>query len=215
MTSDFNLVLQSAVSAACAEWTYPEPGESWHLELKRRIPLGVRELFGHGLEIGVLKMVDGFRFTMTDLPHGKGPYALLSRSPTKIPSFNWEYVVQAVDYVRAHSLLAKQGYRIGVEDNLMDVTVRDSAGDLLWYIESKESAAELLTLVSEIKNWGRVGVDLSLPDRGKDGLRKAKYIVQHRPRYFSGSAIGMRLDFSVTYTSENQFALQEDVIPLG
>jgi hypothetical protein len=122
--------------------------------------------------------------------------------------------VQAVDYVQLHELLAPKGYRIGVEDNLMDVTVRDPEGTLLWYSESNEKAKDLGAVVREIRTWGESGVDMDIDDRHKDGLRKAKCLCTHRPLYFSGSAIGLRLDFSVAYLNDNHFALREDAIPL-
>lgn len=211
----FDAYLSSSVLAACQEWDYPEPDESWYRELERRLPPGLRELFARGLDSGLLTIVEGHRFTMRDLPPGKGPYALYSRSAKKSPAPNWEYIVQAVDYVRVSELLAPKGYRIGVEDNLMDVTVRDSDGGLLWYIESKEKGNDLTKLVAEIRRWGTAGVDFEVDDRHKDGLRKAKYLCQHRPPFFSGSAIGVRLDFSVDYEDENRFTLMEDAIPIG
>ncbi|MEK7423987.1 MAG: hypothetical protein AAB131_09130 [Actinomycetota bacterium] len=206
--------LATTVLAACEEWGYALPGAAWHRELRLRLPDGLRSLFDRGFEVGLLRMTDGFRFTMRDLPSGKGPYALFSKSTAKnLPAVNWEYVVQAVDYVRAHESLAQKGFRIGVEDNLMDVTVRSATGDLLWYIESKEKAGDLAKLVNEVRGWGRAGVDDTIDDRHKDGLRKAKYLVRHRPPYFSGSAIGIRLDFRMTYVGVRHFEMHEDAIP--
>lgn len=210
---DFKAVLHSSMQFACSEWGYPEPSDSWYEDVERRLPRGLQHLFEAGLESGLLRMVDEFRFTMLDLPLGKGPYAFLSKSQKKIPSVNWEYVVQAVDYVRIHNLLAAKGYRVGVEDNLMDVTVRDRDDVLLWYVESKETASGLTRLIAEIRQWGKEGVDFEIDDRHKDGLRKAKYLLQNRPLYFSGSAIGIRLDYSVAYKEGNSFDLVEDVIP--
>ena len=43
---------------------------------------------------------------------------------------------------RVHEQLAPLGYRVLVEDRLMDVTV-ERDGHLLWYIEVKEKAAAL------------------------------------------------------------------------
>jgi hypothetical protein len=57
-------------------------------------------------------MVGGFRFTMRDLPEGKGPYALFGKSDTQVPAPHWEHIVQAVDYVRVHENLARTGYLI-------------------------------------------------------------------------------------------------------
>jgi hypothetical protein len=43
-------------------------------------------------------------------------------------------------------MLSPRGYRIGVEDHLMDVTVPDASGSLLWHIESKETSKGLTKL---------------------------------------------------------------------
>ncbi len=56
-------------------------------------------------------------------------------------------------------------------------------------------------------------VDLTVPDRGNDPLRKAKYIVKHRPSYFSAVALGGRLDYRVDYQPGQAFRLVPDVIP--
>jgi hypothetical protein len=95
----------------------------------------------------------------------------------------------------------------------MDVTVRSLAGELLWYIESKEKSTGLTKLVTEMRDWGTRGLDFEIDDRNKDGLRKAKYLILNRPPYFSGSAIGIRLDFAVSYTGTDRFQLIEDAIP--
>lgn len=213
--STFDSTIRAAANAACTEWSYTPPPEVWYSELYKRLPPGLCDVFARGLQDGLLTMTDGYRFTMRDLPAGKGPYALFSRSSKRSPAPNWEYVVQAVDYVQAHELLAPKGYRIGVEDHLMDVTVRSDTGLLLWYIESKEKPEELRTLFDSIRDWGERGVDFDVDDRHNDGLRKAKYLCAHRPPYFSGSAIGLRLDFSVTYYDEDQFVLRADSIPIG
>ncbi|HET9732036.1 MAG TPA: hypothetical protein VFP54_05115 [Acidimicrobiales bacterium] len=81
----FDVVIRSAVAAACADWSYPEPPNSWYDDLYARIPPGLCEIFARGLDSGLLRMTDGFRFTMRDLPPGKGPYALLSRSSKAKP----------------------------------------------------------------------------------------------------------------------------------
>jgi hypothetical protein len=214
MTS-FDDLMRQSVLAACHEWGYPAPDDSWYEKLNKRLPSGLRFLFERGLDSGLLRMVDGFRFTMRDLPKGKGPYVLYSKSTsTQVPAPNWEYLVQAVDYVRVHENLAPKGYVIGVEDKLMDVTVRDPRRELLWYIESKEKRTDLTKLVADIRNWGIRGVDLEIDDRGKDGLRKAKYLILNRPPYFSGSAIGIRLDFAVSYRGTDRFDLIEDAVPI-
>jgi len=209
----FDGLVRASVLAACQEWGYLPPDGPWYERLDGRVPRGLRSLFETGLNSELLRMVDGFRFTMRELPLGKGPYALYSKSSKRAPAPNWEYIVQAGDYVRVHENLAPKGYLIGVEDELMDVTVRSPTRELLWYIESKERSSDLVKLVAEIRAWGTRGVDFDIPDRGKDGLRKAKYLVRNRPPFFSGSAIGIRLDFAVTYIGVDSFELVQDAVP--
>ncbi len=59
-------------------------------------------------------------------------------------------------------------------------------------------SGDLTKLVGEVRDWGTKGVDFEIDDGHKDGLRKAKYLIQNRPPYFSGSAIGIRVDYAVS-----------------
>ena len=94
----------------------------------------------------------------------------------------------------------------------MDVSV--SAGNrVLWCIEVKEKGRDLDPLLTGMRRIG-VNVDLLGPDRHNDPLRKSKYLLRHRPPYFSLVAVGRRLDFSVVY-SANGFELTEDLVPLA
>jgi hypothetical protein len=47
-----------------------------------------------------------------------------------------------------------------------------------------------------------------------DPLRKSKYLLRHRPPYFSMVAIGSRMDFSVEYHGDG-FDLTEALVPIG
>jgi hypothetical protein len=123
---------------------------------------------------------------------------------------NWEYFVQVAEYLRVREATARHGFTVWFEDALMDVTVR-RVSELLWAIEVKEKARQLPVLLEQLREHA-VGVDLDAADRGNDPLRKAKYLVKHRPPYFSLVAIGERRDFSVTYT-EGGFHLREDLVP--
>lgn len=207
--------MKSAADAACGDWDYPRPDDTWFAEVRARLPIGLRTSVGEGFEAGLLSMADGFRFTMRDLAPGKGPYALFSRSQRKVLAVNWEYVVQASDYIRVHRCVEPAGLVVGVEDHLMDVTVRDTAGALLWYVESKERASDASRLIDGVREWGATGVDYEVNDRGKDSLRKAKLLVEHRSTFFSVSAIGGRWDFSVQYREGARFILVDDVVPFG
>ena len=69
-------------------------------------------------------------------------------------------------------------------------------------------------LLAELESHGS-GVDLDAPDRGNDPLRKAKYLVKHRPKFFSGVAIGMQRDFEISYRGAHDFGLLEARPPLN
>ena len=94
----------------------------------------------------------------------------------------------------------------------MDLAVR-AEGQLLWCIEVKEQAIQLDELLAGLESHSN-GVDLDAPDRGNDPLRKAKYLVKHRPKFFSGVAIGMQRDFEVNYRGARAFDLLEARPPL-
>jgi hypothetical protein len=216
MEDELRDLIRGWVIAACREWSYPEVAESYFDAVYGRIPAGVRTLVAAGHRDGLIQPVGGYRFTLQGLPPGKGPYAWVSRNQqAQVPAINWEYLIQAAEYARVYGALSAKGYRVAVEDRLMDVTVSDPDGALRWYIEVKERAIDVPGLVDRIGAYGRDGVDVNAPDRGNDALRKAKYLVWYRPLYFSVSAIGLRRDFQVVYAAGDRFVLVDDMIPLG
>jgi hypothetical protein len=61
----------------------------------------------------------------------------------------------------------------------MDVSVRRD-GELLWYVEVKPRASQIEPLLVAMNSFA-AAVPFDQPDRGNDPLRKAKYLVRHRP----------------------------------
>jgi hypothetical protein len=118
---------------------------------------------------------------------------------------HWEYYVQLAEYVRLVDLLGVGDLSVGLEDGMMEVSVRRE-GDLLWCIEVKEKAVSLEGLKAALLRYGP-GVPLDEPDRGNDGLRKSKYLVKHRPPFFSILALDAREDYAVRYPAETSFLL--------
>lgn len=210
--AQFEQLARSWAATACETFGYPPVDEEWAQRLQQRLPMGVRALVVQAHAHGVVES-EGFRFTLPDLDPGKGPYAWLSRdTAAQQPAVNWEYFVQVAEYARLRTLAGARGFRVGFEDELVDVTVRDGAS-LLLAVEVKETAAALNQLETELHRHA-TGVDLDADDRHQDGLRKAKYLLEHQPAFFALAAIGSRREFSVTLQGSNRFALDEDVVPL-
>jgi hypothetical protein len=172
----------------------------------------LREAIAVAVDDGTITVVNGHRFSLAGLAPGKGPYAFFSRSARRVPAPNWEYFVQAAEYGRVAKAVEPRGLRVDFEDDLMDVSVYDS-DRALWCIEVKEKARDLEQLLLGIRDVA-ASVDMTSPDRHNDPLRKSKYLMRHRPPYFSLVSIGRRLDFSVIYDSAG-FDLTADLIPIG
>lgn len=200
--------------AAATEWGYPAPGEDWLGRFNDRLPLELRTDVARAFAEGDATLIDGHRFTIGGLSPGKGPYAMFSKSGQRQePAPNWEYFVQLVVWLEVRTAMP-DGLMVGFEDDLLDVSVRTSTGDLLWAIEVKEKAAQLTEMLDRL-HMLCTGVDLEAADRGNDPLRKAKYLVRHRPPWFTLWAIGARFDFAVTYPRKNGFELLERAVSLG
>jgi hypothetical protein len=172
----------------------------------------LREAIATAGDDGTITVVDGHRFALAGLASGKGPYAFFSRSARHVPAPNWEYFVQAAEYGRVAKAVEPRGLRVDFEDDLMDISVYDS-DRVLWCIEVKEKTRDLEQLLLGIREVA-ANVDMASPDRHNDPLRKSKYLMRHRPPYFSLVAIGRRFDFSVIYGSSG-FELSDDLIPIG
>ena len=202
-TEPFESRLVRAARLACHEWDLPTADlESWVLG-----PLTPDLLAGldRGFHEGSLIIV-GTTFRLRDLPPKKGPYTLFTRhADRRTLTPNVEYFVEVAEFLRLIRSLGPLGFSIGFEDKLMDITVRLD-GALAWFIEAKETSAKVQALLDEMALYG-AAVPLTLADRGIDGLRKAKYLIEHRPAYFSTVAVGRRDDFRVDYVSATSFRL--------
>lgn len=208
--NDFDRYLREWVRAACEVWQYPLPGEDYYERLSRRLPEGLRALVAAGVSEGYV-IPDGPRFTLRDLP-GKGPYAWFSHRTRKEPAPNWEYFVQVAEFVRlSHIAALRRDLTVTFEDGLMDVGVY-RAGRLVLYCEVKVTHGQLQRLVKDLRAFEH-GIDFGRQDRHEDPLRKAKYLVRHRPDYLALVAIGARFEYRVLYPEGGTFALIPDVIP--
>jgi len=207
----FEAQLTEWARLACEEWGFACPSSEFFENMISRLPEGLRATIGLGLEQGLV-IPQGYTFLLKGLAPGKGPYRWFSRfASEKRPNPNWEYYVQVAEYVRLSTALAGRGYELTFEDHLMDIGVY-RGGQLVVYCEVKEKSSQATRLMGRMRSYGP-GVDLSKPDRGNDPLRKAKYLVTKRPKYFYVVAIGARFEFSVVYPGGHSFELREDLLP--
>lgn len=170
-----------------------------------RIPDEYQARIGDGIRCGAV-VVQGYRFRPVGLARGKGPYQLVGQdTAARRPSPHWEYFIQLAEFLRLMKLPMPPGHTLGFEDGLMDITVRRN-GELLWCLEVKETAEKLAALRTGLLSYA-LAVPVEQRDRGNDPLRKAKYLVRHRPRYLSLVAIGMREHYDVNYLGPVTFAL--------
>ena len=194
------------VGAACDAWGYSQPREEFFHRVLGRLTDPIVDWIGYGIH-AELVVEDGVQFNLVENPSGKGPYKWFSkRTGAAEPQCNWEYYVQVAHFLRLWQPCRMVNSRLTFEDELMDLTVRRN-GQILWCIEVKERSHQLERLLMKLGSLGTEGVNLHSPDRGNDPLRKAKYLVNHKPQLFSAVAIDLTRDFRVTYPRETAFAL--------
>ena len=210
LTQLFDEQMTTWVASACGEWGFDTPVEPVVELVKQRLPAGIRIMIGLGIERGIV-IPEGHTFRLKGLSDGKGPYKWLSRyNLERRPNPNWEYYVQVAEYVRLS--LSTRDTRLTFEDDLMDIGVYRN-GKLVVCCEVKETSVQASRLLSGIKRY-QSGVDWATPDRGNDALRKAKYLIKRRPKYFYVVAIGIRHEFSLAFPAQDSFTLQPDFIAL-
>jgi hypothetical protein len=111
-----------------------------------------------------------------------------------------------------YELFKDKNVELRFEDDLMDIGIYRNKK--LWvYCEIKEKSSQAKNLISGIKKYQSAN-ELPNSDRGNDPLRKTKYIVKLRPRYFYLVCIGGRFEFLIEYPENMQFQLIEDLVPL-
>lgn len=204
----FRVQFVRGVDAAAVAFGYERPEAEIVAQWLDRIPSSTAAWIGYGLRSGIVTAGQSeAKFLLAGARAGKGPYAWFSRNRGPgTPSPNWEYFFQVAEYVRIRSALPAS-LVVGFEDGLMDISVR-RAEDLIWYVEVKPLARQIEPLLKALQLYGR-DVDLAKSDRGDDPLRKAKYLVVHRPPSFSVVGGEVRRHFDVTYPKSNAFVLRE------
>lgn len=203
----FAAMFVRAADASAASFGYAPPALAAVAGWMAAISQGTRQGIGRGIREGLVQPAErGVGFTLGRAAPARGPYAWFSRNRApETPSPNWEYFFQVAEFVRIRSALGP-AYEIGFEDGLMDVSVRRE-GVLLWYVEVKVSRAQTDRLLRAL-NLIREDVNLVAPDRGNDPLRKAKYLVRHRPPHMSLVGGEDRRHFDVSYREPASFDLR-------
>lgn len=200
--------MNALVESARKELGLPSPSLDWWSRLHARLPIGVREAVVQAVEDGWIT-TDGWRFRFA---RGGSLYKFFSKASLS-PAPNWEAFVHVAIYGQFCAWVEPLGLRCSGEDHSLDIAIRNHADEILWYIEVKETAAQIQRLVAGIASYGSEGVPSGPPARD-DALSKAQDLVTHRPAYFSLAAIGARLDFAVTYDGERSFELIRDCVAL-
>jgi len=214
---DFDRNFRQWVNRTCKEWGYGNPPENYYDKIYARLPSGLRTILGYGIAQGII--LDAGRsksgsagFRPKGLPEMKGPYSWFERdNQKKIPRPAWEYYIQISEYVRLIETFKGKNYELKFEDDLMDIAVYRNR-NILICCEIKEKSRQASRLIGGIKVY-ETAKSLPSEDRGKDPLRKAKYIVKHRPAYFYTVSIGRRYEYRLEYPEGKQFEMVEDLIP--
>lgn len=199
------------VECACREWGLENPDYEYYQSVLHRLTDGIKDWVGKGIQDGIV-IEDGWKFKLKGQDSRKGPYRWFSKNRgPRPPACNWEYFVQVAEYVRLSPLCHLKDTWLIFEDKLMDLAIYKRER-LFAYIEVKENKQQLEDLVERISNYSMF-IDITLNDRGNTPLRKAKYLVSQRPKYFSVIAIGRREDFRVYYPPDREFRLVPDILP--
>ena len=209
--NSFDEQLRIWVKSACSDWGYKEPSEEYFTRIEKRLPEELRMILGSGLDAGII-VPKGKQFTLKGLGPKKGPYSWFSNFADSIePLPNWEYFFQVAEYVRLYPVALARGLRLGFEDNLMDITLRQG-NELLVYCEVKTEKIGLPEYVNRIRQHEE-NVDLEAKDPGNDPLQKAKYLARHRPAFFYITEFTDRVEFRVEYPEGKAFQLVEEAVP--
>jgi len=204
--------------AYCMEHDKNVPDQEWFRAVSTRIPYGLQENIAIGLRDGTIRELKEHQF-IPEGAHEPKHYSWFLGFGSNGPYVWWEAFIHAAEFCRVRALASKHtNLKVGFEDHWMDVTLYRDSGLLACY-EVKEKVRDANRLIKMIKHYGDRGIVLDEPDRRNDPLRKAKYLVRHRPKYLSVVAVGRRWEFSVSYkeeaTSLVKFKLADDMIPIG
>ncbi|MBL8943321.1 MAG: hypothetical protein JNK45_09250 [Myxococcales bacterium] len=174
--------------------------------LSTRIPPDTRAALGDGLLRGWLTTSRGY-FVAPDQDPKAAQYMLtVQNEPSRQGSPCWEVFVQLALYVRLRPLVEESGLQLRVEHKLMDIAAVDGDG-ILAYFEVKVDGKIAEALAAGVAAYGSKKIDLDAIGRNDDALKKAKYLLEHRPRYFVVHALDYQAAFEVEYHEPGCFRL--------
>jgi hypothetical protein len=166
-----------------------------------KVPLSDWEtiLFCRGIDNGLID-VSGHNFQVC------------SRTvPYNFFGFNREYIVQIAAYVLLITDYEYPKNSCDVEYHLMDVVVfRDKQAYI--YCEAKNTKKDADSLLKEMTKYSE-NVPMDAEDRGNDPLRKAKYLIKDKPKYFWLISAESRQAFSVEHGKYSFKLIPADDIP--
>jgi len=214
VNAEFERRFRDWVGDACSKWGLTEPSPEFYERFYLRIPEDQQRSIVRAIDEGLVTS-RGLYFDIRDGREGHGPYKWFSNreSAGMKPDPNWEYFVEVPEFQRYHDLAARHGMAAFFEHpGEVDVSL-SRGGRTVLICEVKEKAAAIQKILVGLRACEGTEIDLLEEDRGRDILRKAKYIIKTKPDYFCLVAIGSRRDFKVTYLDASSFSMKEEPIP--
>ena len=214
----FDQFFRKITKCTCEQWGYDLPHDDYYVNVYERLPLGLRMIIVSGLSAGIIADVGVSKsksaaFRPVGVPETKGPYSWFEHNnQRKQPQPCWEYFIQLAEYIRLYEAFQGKDVKLSFEDELMDIGIYRKKR--LWVCcEIKERSSQAQNLIRGVRAFQNSS-EFPGSDRGKDPLRKAKYIIKLKPEYFYVVSIGRRFEFRIEYPQDKQFKLIEDLVPL-
>lgn len=219
INEEFDKLFRSWVKGTCLDWDINEPSEDYYSTVYNRLGEEILAKIVLGIKDGNIIPSGGAKFKVYGQLPDLGAYQWFSRNRNPQPCPNWEYFIQLVEFSRLVQLLKDRNeYKVLFAKGVtIDIGVYRK-GKLFVLVETKESEAQIPELLKEIRRY-EDGIDYTISDRHNDALRKAKYIMAERPKYFAlvanrGATHEYKVEYSCIHTPAEgkEFKLEESPI---
>lgn len=215
LAEEFDARFRAWVAAFCRINGRPELLPERVEKALRRIPDGLKASVVLGFKNNIVLERRGDTFGLRGLEDAEHHW--IAASGATGWRVDWESLVRVAEYARV-ALIAPPGFRVGWDEDRMDVTLRGPSGRLVACYATEVDLATLEELTKRVEAWGKRGVNPDAPNiKGDDARRTAQALVRNPTRYFSTVAIGRRYEFGVRYGKPKggkvRFRLEPDVIP--